>query len=503
MYMNDLKRTNYLVNETLIEKNAEQSIDMEMNLPDYCADISNILQCFAFVNITSGTVTEEKIQIDGTILVRALYLSEGEIYSYEQSESFSKSMECHVSSVGAVLDLSTTQQYLNSRAASPRKIEIHGAFVIHAKVSSCKSAGVIESVEPEHIQIHKDMLSACTASGNACASIDINQVIDIGTDKPPIKSIIRNTTVAQVVETKQVSGKVLVKGELKVKTLYKSESNTVESIENTLPLSQILDIEGMNENSTVDIKLRLSALEVLVKPSALGNMSLLDISATARLCACAYNCIDFPVLKDAYSTDFACECTYKEVCVDKIITTLSKNYMHQFDIDKIADLSSVKDIWCDELTASAKLKDENLVVSGTLKTYVLYEDLEGKLGLKSVQNEYTFTENIGNVSNIKCEPNVIISGTDYLILENGVQIRADMHLDAVVFECVSEKVVDDIAFSDTPLQKQHSLFIYYAHPGDTLWNIAGKYHTTVKHIMEQNALESEEITAEKPLLIWG
>ena len=503
MYMNDLKRTNYLVNETLCEKNAEQSIDMEMNLPDYCADISNILQCFAFVNITSGALTEEKIQIEGTVLLRVLYLSEGEIYSYEQSEPFSKSMEYHACAVGAVLDLSTTQQYLNSRAASPRKIEIHGAFVIHAKVSTCKNDSVVDSVVSDHIQIHKDTLSACSASGNASASIDINQVMDIGTDKPPVKSIIRNTTVARVIETKQVSGKILVKGELKVKTLYKSETNTIEYIENTLPLSQILDIEGMNENSTVDIKLRLTALDVLVKPSALGSMNLLDISATASLNACAYNCLDFPVLKDAYSTDYSCECTYKEVCVDKIITTVSKDYMHKFEVDKITNLASVIDVWCDELTSSSKFKDEKMVVSGALKAYVLYEDLEGKLGLKSVQSEYSFAEDIGKVSNIKSEPNVMICGTDYLIEENGVQIRADMHLDAVVFECVSEKVVDDISLSETPLHKNHSLFIYYAHPGDTLWRIAEKHHTTVKQIMEQNALDSDEITLEKPLLIWG
>ena len=105
--MNTIKRTEYCVNETITQKSAEQSVDMEMNLPDYCADIQNILQCFAFANVTSGSVSEGIIKIEGTILVRVLYLNEGEIYSYEQSEPFSKRIENDNYDIGAVMNLNT------------------------------------------------------------------------------------------------------------------------------------------------------------------------------------------------------------------------------------------------------------------------------------------------------------------------------------------------------------------------------------------------------------
>ena len=122
MHMNSIKRTTYNLNETLMEKSAEQSIDMVISLPDYCADIDNILQSFAFINLSSGSVSNGKIKTEGTVLVRVLYLNGGEIFSYEQSEPFTNEIDYAADELGTVLELSTYLQYLNSRAASPRKI---------------------------------------------------------------------------------------------------------------------------------------------------------------------------------------------------------------------------------------------------------------------------------------------------------------------------------------------------------------------------------------------
>ncbi|MBQ6380140.1 MAG: DUF3794 domain-containing protein [Clostridia bacterium] len=501
--MNTINRTNYNTNETLWENSAEQSLDLEINLPEYCGDITKILQCFAFPHIHSCSQSAENLQIEGEVLVRVLYVSEGEIFSYEQAQAFSKKMECRDSTIGAVADLSTYVQYINSRATGSRKIEVHGAFVIVAKLSACKESSVIESIEEADVQMDKDSLSACSARGSAAATVNVAQVIDIGTDKAPMKSIIRNTAVAEIVETKQVAGKILIKGELKVKTLYKSEENTVESIENVLALSQIMDIDGMDENSTVDIKLQLSSLDVFIKPSALGNMSLLDLQAAVNIYVCAYNCIDFPVLKDVYSTEYACNCTFKEVCVDKILSTLSKNYLHSFTVDSLGDIAKVIDVWCEDIRAKACEQEQQLVITGTLCAYVLYENLDGVIQLKSAESEFSFTEPLGEVSKVKCSPEAVLSGCDYVIRENGVEVRADIHVKAMIFDCISQKVIDDITMEETPLLRNNSLFIFYAHSGERLWNIASKFKTTVTAIQKENKIEKEVLEEDKPLLIWG
>ena len=501
--MNNIVKTNYLVNDLICEKNIEQAIDCEINLPDYCGDISRVLQCFAFPNITSSSVMADRISIEGTTLVRLLYVNEGEIFSYEQNCPFSVQADISCTTVGAALELSTSLQYVNCRAASSRRAEVHGAFVINAKLTACNKKEVIDKVEDENMQIRRDTITACSASGNAYSLVNVNQVVDIGSAKAGIKSILRNVAFADIIETKQVYNKILVKGELNINTLYKSEDETLENIENNLPFSQILDIEGVNEDSTVDLKAELTSLEISVKPTALGNMSLMDIDSVILINACSYNCIDFPVLKDAYSTVCESECSFRNVEVDRIVSTVSESFIHSFNINSAGRISKAIDVWCEQITSSSKYENAQLSFSGTLSGFVLYEDNNGELKLKEEKSEYCFKKSISGVENAKCSPTVKIIGCDYTLSENGVDIRVKIKISTVIFEKYSEKVVEDITLGDSPLEKSSSLIIYYANAGDELWNIARHFGTTVEKIMLENDLESETINTSAPLMIWS
>lgn len=500
--MSNIIKTNYCVNEVLCEKSIEQAIDCEINLPDYCGDISRILECFAFPNISASSLSANKISIEGNTLVRLLYISDGEIFSYEQNCPFSIKSDISCDSVGAVLDISTTLQYLNCRAASSRKAEAHGAFVIKAKVLSCSKKEVINNIEDDNMQIKKDIITACSASGNACVNVSVEQVADIGNNKPNIKSIIRNTAFADINETKQVAGKILVKGELTIKTLYKSEEDTLETIENILPFSQILNVEGVSEESVADIKSDIISLDITVKPSALGTMTLMDISAVIMLCVCSYNCIDFPALKDAYSTVFDSECSFKDVNVDRIVGSISETFIHTFEIPAL-NINKAIDVWCDDINCNTSFDNSQLNFTGTLSSFALFEDKDGTLNFKEEKSEYSFIKSISECENVKSYPSAKIIGTDYIIGENSIEVRVKVKLTAVIFETLCEKVVYDITLSDNPAKKSSSMIVYYPQNGEELWDIARKFSTTIERISKENDLEEEIITSAKPLIIWS
>lgn len=501
--MDNIKRLNYKINETECEKSVEQSIDMEINLPEYCGDISSVLHCFAFANITSGTINKDFINVEGSYLIRVIYLSDGEIFSYEQSAPFSKQIEHECESIGTVLDLKTFVQYVNCRAINSRKLEVSGAFVISAKVSACNCASVIDSIDNESIEMNTDKLSACSACGNSYADVSLSQVIDIGNGKPAIKSIIRNSAEPIIIETKQISGKILVKGELKIKTLYKAEDNSTQHIDNTIALSHILDIEGCKEDSIVDIKLSLNSLDVIAKPSALGNMSLLDIAAVIRISACAYECIDFPVLKDCYSTKYESSCSFKTVKIDSILENISKSFIHSFETDTLPNLNKVIDLWCDDIRIKAVKNDNKLCFKGSLKCFVLYGLNDESYNIKEFESEFSFEDDLIIENEIKCEPCASVIGTDYIIKESGLEVRISIKVDAIVFVSRTEKIVDDIDISDNELRRKFSLVVYFAKSGEKLWDIARKYQTTTESIASENSLEGDILTQDKALIIWA
>ncbi len=498
----NIKRTQIKVNNTIFNKCCEQAVDCDLSLPDYCGEISRILKCFAQPNITSSSVSGDRIIIDGTVTVRLLYVSDGELSSFEHSSSFSKQIDIDCDAVGAVLEITTANQYINCRAVSPRKVEVHGSFAISAKLSCCCTQDVLESADGDSVQIKKDTVTACSVSGSTSVNSNVSQVVDIGTDLPKIKSLIRNTAVPEISETKQISNKVLVKGELKIKTLYKSEDNQVCCVANNLPISQIVDIDGVTENSVVDLKLNLSSFDISMKPNAIGAMCLLDIAAIVNIQASAYDCVDFPVITDAYSTDYASTCSKKRVSVDRIINNFSKCYTHHFIMEE-RNVCKVVDFWCDNITVNAAMDDDKIKFFGTVNVYALIEDENGTTMLQEEESEFCFKEEICGITRLKCSPSASLAGCDYTLDAQGISTRVNIHIRAVEFDSVDTDVVDEIQLSDEVTDKKTSLFIYYCEENEDVWSIARKYNTTEKQIMEANNLTEEIISEPTPLLIWS
>ena len=68
------------------EAKAEQGVDGDLTLPDYCPDIKSILCCNIEPGINSVNVTGNRITADGNAVIRLLYVSaDGKLACFEPS----------------------------------------------------------------------------------------------------------------------------------------------------------------------------------------------------------------------------------------------------------------------------------------------------------------------------------------------------------------------------------------------------------------------------------
>ena len=58
----------------VLDTAAEQSIDAEFTLPDYCPDIGKILSCTLLPQIYLANVSGDKLLVEGASRVNVLYL---------------------------------------------------------------------------------------------------------------------------------------------------------------------------------------------------------------------------------------------------------------------------------------------------------------------------------------------------------------------------------------------------------------------------------------------
>ena len=85
-----------------------------------------------------------------------------------------------------------------------------------------------------------------------------------------------------------------------------------------------------------------------------------------------------------------------------------------------------------------------------------------------------------------------------------VEVKAVITADLLVLQPVCEQVITGVRVEPLDmkkLQEMPGIVGYIVQPGDTLWKIAKKFHTTVDHVAEANGLAQNEVKPGERLVL--
>ena len=146
-------KTSVYVNDIIFSDSTEQAIDVDFTLPDYCPDISKIFKCQAVPRISSKGINGKTITIDGSVCITLLYADrDGNLCSYEYQYPFSKNLEMNKECAGANLCCKIRNEYINCRAVTGRKVDIHGVISLKVKVVGCRSTDIITDIDARNLR---------------------------------------------------------------------------------------------------------------------------------------------------------------------------------------------------------------------------------------------------------------------------------------------------------------------------------------------------------------
>ena len=120
----------------LFSGSSEQPIDLDVTLPDYCPDISRILKCQVMPQITSRQIVGDRLNVEGSSLIRLLYVDEeGKgVRNCELTSAFSATFNLKQTPEQPIVFTSVRVDFINCRAITKRRIDLHGAFTVFARV---------------------------------------------------------------------------------------------------------------------------------------------------------------------------------------------------------------------------------------------------------------------------------------------------------------------------------------------------------------------------------
>lgn len=496
---NEFKTEKVLLKKEKLLLNIEQLIETDLSLPDYCGDIVKILCCSAQTNIFSATVTGDKAVIDGSIITRVMYIdAAGKTEIYFLSYPFNRSIDVKNACDGDIVDVSCVSEQISCRAVNQRRADIRGSVTLRICVSGAEECSFITNT-PKGL-CHTLQTSASGKFLKCCSAKSFTLTAQSQPDdKFRNAKIARVSTIPVVNEIKTIKNKMMIRGNVAANITILTAASSFICERVNIPVNQIIDIDGIDEDSDCNVKLKVSGIDVNFSPDTPAAPPYIEASAV--LCAeiDAFKSADITAVAEAYSPkcELLCE-TGKINCVTSVIR-INENHTvtakHDFSSSKP---SSVADVAVKKIRYTVHTENKTVMLKGNIHLgIILVCDESEKLYFERI-TDFEYKKQINEeITDSEFSPLISLNSIDYAVDPDGsVNITTELRIDGclyiskdiVVITCVEKGEEKTSASSDSVIT------VYFASKGERLWDIAKEHNTCTDMIKELNGLNDDILT---------
>lgn len=496
------------------------TLDDDFIVPDTMDDVAQVIMSTGDIQVESVKNQGEKVTVKGKLAFQILYRKEeGGLQTLAGTIPFEEPI--NVPNLedrdypAVIWDL----EDLSAGIINSRKLSVKAMVTLKVRVETLYDAEAAVDVTDGGsdagggVQVQKREADAAALAVRRKDTYRIKENISLPGSKPSIERILWNQLKLRGVSTKPLDGQIHVEGELTIFLIYEGEGENAPAqwLEETLPFSGEVELAESKEGMVPSIGVRLVHKELEAKPDYDGEMRELEVDAILELDMKLYEEQQMELLGDVYATDREISLTCGQVCFDRL---LSKNtgkckISEKIDLDGDGRILQI----CHNDGAiridDAEIGEDSLLLTGTLDVTLLYMTSDDSEPVKAVVEpvpfEYTAeTPGIGADSIYQLNTGLeqmtaVMAGGDT------VEIKAVLSLDILVLQPVCEPVIESV--SEAPLDMAHlqelpGIVGYIVQPGDSLWNIAKKFHTTVDNVKAANGLTEERVrTGDRLILV--
>ncbi len=486
----------------------EQIVDVDITLPDYCPDIEKILKCSLHPKVYTRNISGGQLTIDGVALVRVLYCDSvrHNLRSYEQTVPFTATFNLKSTPENYIVLTNTKCEYINCRALSPRKMVLHGAFSLYAKVF-CRGLNDFYDFDEEcDLQTKKKPLNVSDMCAMCQEYFSVTEDISVES-KPPVDALLSYDTSAYITEFKCIHNKLMLTAQLELRIMYLSDldSGQVEHATYVFPINKIFDCDAVLDDTVNVPYIEIMSSDLHIRNDNLNDGSLLSLDVKLCFSDIIYSSKELCVIEDAYSTKYVTDshrtmlsCETNHSCED--FTYIVKNTV---ELDSVK-ISKMLDVYCDSVSVTPVVSENSLTISGKANFCLLIEDddktpvfIERSIELDykpEIEREFDTAQlNLCQIKSISFR----------LVDDNTVELRVEVNMSAVLYDLISINPIVSLSADEEKTLKHDdcALTLYFADKGESVWDIAKAYSTKQNLLIAENGLKEDVLEHEQMLLV--
>ncbi len=508
----ELKKQQIHMNRWKGNVTTQVTLDDDFIVPDTMDDMAQVLLDNGEIQIESVKNQGEKVLVKGKLDFQVLYRrAEGGLQTLGGTIPFEEGINVPGLEERDDVTLSTELEDLSTGMVNSRKLGVKAIITLEVRVESLYQAEAAEDAgeggQPgtmDNVLLQHRAIDIAAIGVRHKDTFRIKEQLSLSGSKPNIDQLLWKEMRLCGVSARPAGGRMLIDGNLEVFVIYsgEGEETPVQWWEETIPFSGEIELAGADEEMIPVVSMELAHKNVEARPDYDGEMRELDVEAVLELDMKLYEEQQIQILSDLYATDRELTPITKEACFEQILT---KNGCKCRVAEKVSMDQNQRILQICHSGGAVKVDDisvgeDLLIIDGAVEVSLLYLTSDDSAPVQSAVRMVPFhceaeAAGISEDSVYQVTPSLeqltaVMAGGD------SVEIKAVASLEVLVLQPVCEAVITDVTeqpLDVKKLQEMPGIVGYIVQPGDSLWKIAKKFHTTVESIMTMNELSNDEI----------
>ena len=487
----------------------------EYPLPDYNADVKRVLMISPRVVPTGRFITESSVEFSGAVFYDVVYLdSENRVTHADFSTDYEMAVKIDPDTYeDSYVD--TAISGYNVRLIGPRKFSAKCSLNSDVRImeKKCFEVGgdAFDGREAETLNANVRILSPVFKFGDTSEHREELMTLE-GAIEDEVEILMCNAR-ADVNSINYDTGAVDMKGDVSVTVLYKNAESPIMTKTVNIPYSTGVEGEEFALSSSLFGRVDISALKTETVPAEDGVIVFVSFSTTPSVRGLGNT--DLEVVRDAYLRESGTSNEYSDFSYTEHICAQSEEH----DFSATVPLSDISDstvrgfafVNSVARTDECELEGSRVRVSGEIKFNAIAteENSENQNGYTNAKISLPFEEyvniNCQKHDNMRIECHVDTYNESMEISNDCVNVACTLTVFITLNSQKKQRCLGASYLNGEEFEKEVSVVtVYYPDENESVFDIAKKFHTSVRCIAEDNELsESVFASVDSPVKTFG
>ena len=467
---------------------SQVTFDTDYNVPDAKPDVGRLIQSKGDVAMDEVRLSEGKAFISGNLNVDILYVGEEnqKVSSLGAKLPFDETLNLEGIASGDKMCLKWEIEDLSVHMIHSRKLNIKAIVTFYAVVDEMAGIQLPVEISEEGISVKRKKVRLMSLMVHKKDTMRIKDEVTLVSNKPNIEQLLWYTIDVRGMDLRPEDNVVKARGELSVFVLYSGEM---------IP----------------NIGFSVMHQSIEVRPDSDGEERVMSVDTVLELDMKLYREEEHDLILDVYSPLKECIPQGKEMCLESLLVRNDSKCRVSDRIELKESQGKILQICHSQgrvKVEKTKIVENGIQADGIVFMKILYITGNDEMPFYSVDGMIPFSHIIE--ANGINEDSIFFLQADLeqlstsMIDSNEIEVKAVISLNVLVLQCENRMIISKVEERPLDMEKIQAMpgiTVYVVKNGDSMWDIAKRFYTTVEEICELNELEEDRVVPGMPLLL--